>query len=134
MPRLNIFIRRCTAVLAGLLISSATIALEPLPSDAQQTVDSYLAALQTGDTSTLASLLDGRMKARHERAMRNPGYAAHLMDSFGDMQFDVLGGSTEEGLLTADYLSRNDSETIRKRLYLQRTLAGYSIVAETVVP
>ncbi len=134
MPWPKHFIRQLSFALVGLALGSAALALDPLPDDAQQTVDSYLAALQTGDTSTLSRLLEGRMKARHERAMRNPDYAAHLMDSFGAMDFEVLGGSTEEGLLTADYVSRNDSEAIHKRLYLQRTLAGYTIVAETVVP
>ncbi len=134
MRRPNNLLRRLTGFIVAVAMSSVTLALEPLPNDAQQTVDTYLAALQTGDTSTLSNLVEGRMKARLERAMRNPGYAAHLMDSFGTTEFEVLGGATEEGMLAADYVSRNDSETIHKRLYLQRTLTGYVIVAESVIP
>ncbi len=121
-----------TAVLT--LIACTTSANDDLPGGVQATIDTYFNGIQQGDLTALASVLDGQMKKRHDRASRNPNYAASLSASHATTTFAVLSSKVDDAMVTVDYQASTNGQTIRRQIYLRPSASGYKIIGETLLP
>lgn len=109
-----------------------------LPDEATMLVDRYFSALKSGDTSELSSILGGNLRDRLQAMQGNADYAAQLASDNASSSFVVtqsrLGGA---GLIEVDYVVSDESESVRKRLFLRMggpRSEGSRIVAEQVIP
>ena len=116
------------------LLPLSVTANDELPSGAQTTIDTYFSGMQQGDLAALGSVLDGQMKKRHDRASRNPNYAAALSASYAATTFSVLQSKIEASMLTVDYQATNGDEVFRKQIYLRDSVAGFKIIGESLIP
>ena len=129
--------------LGGLLLSvtlNLGAAASPPPPDeeAGAVLQSYFAALQTGDVTALGRILGGKLLTSRTSLLQNPDYPYELVRDYGDAEFDILGLQVlDSGDVVATVDSwLSPSERLRHRLTLRRgnSSEGFQIVGSEIIP
>lgn len=131
---------RCLTVLTlGLVMQLRAESVATLPSAAQDVMDRYFAALQSGDATSLSRLLGGSLKARTMSNMATPEGDAAVAADNAERTFVLENWETHGGgFLIVVWSSTDGQETIRRRSWLAQAVRGpsqgFQIVEEEIVP